>query len=453
VITPTGDRPEALALLRRWVSRQIRQPDQWLIVDDGQVPVDAARFPGATVIRREPQADDPPCTLGKNLAAALALVAHDKVIVMEDDDWYGPEYIETLAGLLDVHELAGIWGTKCYHPGVPGWKDMGREDHASLSQTGFRKSLIPDVFEAIPGDGKLPDCSVDLRLWWNHNQGRGFLLPGADRRLHCAIKGLPGRAGAGCAHERRLFQVDSDLKKFREWCDDPDIYLNIISRNRTVIYTAIAGAGRDTLVDPVPIPGVDYVCFTDQPLESKVWEIRPFTWSHQEAVRTAKHPKALPHTYFPDHDISIWVDANITPGPQVAKAAVQSLNGHGLAMHRHPRRNCPYEEAQLVIQEQKDHQDLIQKTIHRCEKAGLPAKSGLYECGILFRRHHDPAVKAAMEMWWQEICAGTSSDQISYAYSLWKTGLQAMVIEMNLRENPNFEFRTHAEIYWGKQCA
>jgi len=227
VITPTGDRPEALELLRRWIASQTRQPDQWLIVDDGKHRVKPRRIPEATVVRRKPRADDPPCTLGKNLEAILALVAHDKVLIMEDDDWYGPEYIDTMAALLDAHELVGISGTKYYHPGIPGFREMGRGDHASLSQTGFRKSAIPAVLKAIPGDGVLPDCSVDLRLWKNCH-GQGHLIPGDGRQLHCSIKGMPGRPGAGVGHDKRFYTPDNDLSKFREWCGDVEAYRGFI---------------------------------------------------------------------------------------------------------------------------------------------------------------------------------------------------------------------------------
>jgi hypothetical protein len=449
VITPTGDRPEALALLRRWIGNQTRQPDQWLIIDDGKTPIIPADFPSAMVIRREPQADDPPCTLGKNLEAALPHIAHEKILVMEDDDWYSRDYIKTMAALLDSHALVGIWGTKCYHPGLPGFREMGRNDHASFSQTGFRRSMIPALIKSIPGD-----CSVDLRLWWEHGKGKGYLIPGANKKLHVAMKGMPGRGGAGCAHDPKLHTLDPNFSKLREWCGDPKTYQKFAPKNLIVIYTAIAGAGRDHLVDPVPAPGVDYVCFTDQPFESKVWEIRPFTWTHPtEAVRTAKHPKVLPHEYFPDHEISIWVDGNIIPGPEAAEIAKQYLgNGHALAMHRHPRRSCIYKEAAIVFGEDKDHADLIHKTTGRLKKIGVPANAGLYECGILFRKHNDPKVIKAMQLWWNELNIGTQSDQIAFAGILWKTGLPATVIDTNLRQNPHFQFEPHAEIYWGKLC-
>ena len=76
---------------------------------------------------------------------------------------------------------------------------MGRNDHASMSQTGFRRSFIPKVMAAIPGD-----CSVDLRIWFNLNaQGQyvpgespnGYLIPGEGRYFHCAFKNMPGQPG------------------------------------------------------------------------------------------------------------------------------------------------------------------------------------------------------------------------------------------------------------------
>ena len=230
VITPTGDRPEALALLRQWMSNQTRKPDQWLIINDGKKKIKSGEFPEAEVYRRRPRKDDPACTLGLNLETAAPLIAHDKIIIMEDDDWYGPDYIATMAALLDGHDLAGIAGTKYYHPGIPGYREMGRGDHASLSQTAFRRSYLPEVLNAIPFDPSLsqfPECSVDMRLWVKAN-GTGHLVPGADKKLHCSIKGLPGRPGAGVGHDKRFYKQDKDLSKFREWCGDVEAYRGFI---------------------------------------------------------------------------------------------------------------------------------------------------------------------------------------------------------------------------------
>jgi hypothetical protein len=451
VITPTGDRPECFTLLRQWMANQIRQPDQWLVIDDGRVPY--GFIPEATIIRREPQKDDPPCTLGKNLEVACAYVEHDKVIIMEDDDWYGPKYIYTLAKLLNDYELVGIWGTNYYDPSIPGYRNMGRNDHAAMSMTGMRKSFLPQLLKAIPPDGVTPDVSIDLRLWWNYSEGKGHLIPGEGRQYHVSIKGMPGRPGAGVGHDKQLYVQDNDFKVFKKWCSDWKIYRDMPrpDQDRIVIYTAIAGGGRDNLVDPTPFPYADYVCFTDQAFTSKIWDIRPFTWTHKEAVRTAKHPKVLPHEYFPEHDISIWVDGNITPWGDLGRAIVDYLGRQEVcAVHKHPFRTCLYREAEVVIQFEKDHPELVEHNILKYLMEKTPHNGGLYECGILFRRHNHQRVIDAMNLWWQEIEAGTQSDQINFAYVVWKTGLPLNVIDGNLRENPFFQFRPHEDIFWGK---
>lgn len=446
VITPTGDRPEALTLLRRWMAAQTMQPAQWLIIDDGKKQV--GHIHEAQVVRREPQPSDDPCTLGINLKTALPLVEHGKVLIMEDDDWYSPNYIETMAALLDEHELVGVTGTKCYHIQVPGFRPMGRFDHASLSQTGFRKSFIPQVERAIPGD-----CQVDLRIWWTFHAGKGHLIDGSQKQLHCAIKGLPGRAGAGCAHTTENYQPDHGYQKFQEWCADWEFYKWPFKlKDRLVVYTAIAGnGGRDILEDPAEaVPAVDYVCFTDQPFISKVWEIRPFNWIHpKEAVRTAKHPKINPHLYFPKHELSLWVDGNITPTPALVEAARNYLLDYDLALHRHPYRTCLYKEAEVVSTFKKDHPKLIDELVKKCRRQLIPEDAGLYECGLLFRRHHAPIVKKAMSMWWQDIKDYTNSDQVSWAAIMWKEKIRAHIIEGNLRYRPDINYRSHDAIIWG----
>ena len=39
VITPTGDRPLAFSLCRKWIFNQTIKPDQHIIVDDGKIPM------------------------------------------------------------------------------------------------------------------------------------------------------------------------------------------------------------------------------------------------------------------------------------------------------------------------------------------------------------------------------------------------------------------------------
>lgn len=59
IITPTGDRHEMFSLCAKWVSKQTVQPNQWIIVDDGKIPLCPPTMPFITYVRRVPKIDDP----------------------------------------------------------------------------------------------------------------------------------------------------------------------------------------------------------------------------------------------------------------------------------------------------------------------------------------------------------------------------------------------------------
>ena len=229
VITPTGDRPEALALLQRWIQNQTRRPDQWLIVDDGKIPVNPKHFPTASVIRREPRAGEGH-SLGLNLAMALPFVLGDKVVIMEDDDFYGRDYLKTMADALDEHEIVGEGFARYYHLPTQQYKQLENAAHASLAQTAFRKSLLPVFHSCLAGDPY-----IDMRFWAAVKQGQKII----DNRnngvsLHCALKGLPGRKGIGSGHNPNwtFYEQDSHYEKLIAWIGEAAarIYLRAFSK-------------------------------------------------------------------------------------------------------------------------------------------------------------------------------------------------------------------------------
>jgi hypothetical protein len=141
---------------------------------------------------------------------------------MEDDDWYSSDYIMCMVEMLKRCELAGLWGTNYYHVGVPGYREMGREDHAALSMTGFKKSFIPKIIESTPGD-----ISVDMRIWSNN---KGLLVDGRNKKLQVSIKGMPGRLNAGIGKITKYYTPDPGYKKLFSWCDDAEVYIDLMER-------------------------------------------------------------------------------------------------------------------------------------------------------------------------------------------------------------------------------
>ncbi|HUG69925.1 MAG TPA: glycosyltransferase domain-containing protein [Pirellulaceae bacterium] len=192
----------------------------------------------------------------------------------------------------------------------------------------------------------------------------------------------------------------------------------ILGRETMVVYTAIFG-GYDQLRDPLErLPGTQYVCFTDNPrLKSDVWSIRYCPPSGDPQMQ-AKACKILAHEVL-DCTVSLWLDGRIE---------LQSLNGalqssiSDLALRRHPQRNCIYAEGRHCKLVGRGDPSRIDEAIARYEAEGHPARYGLWQGGIILRRH-TPATRAFNLEWWGEVTRGTSRDQISLPVVLRRLGI------------------------------
>src|SRR5688500_12476801 len=94
-ITCTGGRPEAFAFCERWIARQTRQPDEWIVVDDGPVPTLTTM--GQTVLRFEPGLPGH-LSFSRNVTEGVRAATGDVIVFPEDDDWFGPGHLADVAG-------------------------------------------------------------------------------------------------------------------------------------------------------------------------------------------------------------------------------------------------------------------------------------------------------------------------------------------------------------------
>jgi len=228
VITPTGDRPLTLALCQQWIESQTVRPDQWLVVDDGKIPLKPTRL--MDYHRREPGPGDPEHTLNINLQTVMGYVKSAKVLIFEDDEYYAPGYIEVMAKRLDRAEVAGIAESKYYHLPSSGFARHANTYHASLAQTGFRRTYIPIMEELLKVES--PNY-LDIRLWRRAlDMGVGNLFIDEPKSLYTGMKGLPGRAGIGIGHDPRMYaeHIDKGNYLLRKWTGkDAQVYLDILS--------------------------------------------------------------------------------------------------------------------------------------------------------------------------------------------------------------------------------
>jgi hypothetical protein len=187
VITCTGDRPESFEKLKYWMWRQTLKPQQWIVVDDGETPIkDSIEF---EYYRRVSGINDYEHTLCLNLLEAIKYVRHNKIIFMEDDDWYHPTYVDYMSKLLDKADLVGFGNAVFYH--VPGMRYMikGSPKQPTLAQTAMRSELLPvlkEICEYAPNEFNL--CGkglVDTFLW---NKSLSLIQDKKAVRLLTALK-------------------------------------------------------------------------------------------------------------------------------------------------------------------------------------------------------------------------------------------------------------------------
>jgi hypothetical protein len=168
VITCTGDRPEAFRLCQKWVARQTIDYHQWIVVDDGKEALREIPM-NCTYIRRVPQKDDPPHTLCLNMREAFNHVKHEKVIIIEDDDWYSSNYMYIMSSLLDNYHMVGVGSLVFYHVQLPGYSVRKTSRQPALYQTAFRSEVIPFVQHVCQNSYKHKDLTqkglLDLNIW------------------------------------------------------------------------------------------------------------------------------------------------------------------------------------------------------------------------------------------------------------------------------------------------
>ena len=233
-ITPTGDRPLPFTLCQYWMKKQTLRVDQWVVVDDGKVPMEPKV--GMEYIRREPLPSDPGRTLTENLLTAIPYIRGNKIIIIEDDEYYAPGYIEEVSSKLDKYEITGIGKSKYYHLASGSYAQIGNTRHASFAQMAFRKSFLPEFRQFLTGG-----LYIDMRIWREVDRKRTQIFFDDTKSLYVGMKEMPGRKGIGGGHDtnHRIYQgrlKDDKREILRKWIPDEEdynIYMAIVNGDLT----------------------------------------------------------------------------------------------------------------------------------------------------------------------------------------------------------------------------
>lgn len=225
LVTATGGRQDAFAQCERYMARQTYQgPIQWVIVDDCEpntnITLPFGRYEKDSWIRQEYYKGPKTWREGintqrLNLDFAIKYIKGDYIFVIEDDDFYKPNYIEAYVKLLQDFTAVGEGNAKYYNITDRSYKEWNNYRHASLCQTAFRKELIP-IFEDAVNSGVL---FMDCQFWLYMFQRGVRPLMIAHQDYVIGMKGLPGRFGIGAGHhpQDQGFKRDPDFSVLKSW--------------------------------------------------------------------------------------------------------------------------------------------------------------------------------------------------------------------------------------------
>lgn len=229
LITPTGSRPAAFKLCEQWMKNQRNlgphKIKEWLVVDDCQNNPTKCTM-GQTYLKGPKEWRPGFNTQRYNMDVLLERVTGDIILVIEDDEYYSPEYLSTMVKLLESASIAGLSNSRYYHLQAPGWKFMNNYQHASLCQSAIRKEALPLLVDAVHSG----EYYFDIQLWKKALETGASSVLLSNTNLSIGIKGMPGRSGLGAGHEMIGYKGDRDMTMLNQWLGDDAKYYSGFSK-------------------------------------------------------------------------------------------------------------------------------------------------------------------------------------------------------------------------------
>jgi hypothetical protein len=205
---------------------------------------------------------------------------------------------------------------------------------------------------------------------------------------------------------------------------------------RGIIYTAIFG-DYDTLLQPVVRDrSVDYVCFTDRQIKSPgIWQVRVVDEPYSGAgpSKSNRYYKINSHLLFPDADVTIYHDGNMTMKVSFESAVGWLHQSSKLLLVRPPKSSWSLaDERDAVVDRRLAAPERARAQVDGYIHEGVDPKHPGVRCGLMIRRQCQELADFE-RIWWDEIRKHTHRDQLSFPYAAMKSGLRYQAIPFGER--------------------
>lgn len=205
-----------------------------------------------------------------------------------------------------------------------------------------------------------------------------------------------------------------------------------------VVYTSIIGK-YDELREPLWFSkDYKFVCFTDQPLKSKIWQIVNIP-TQDDKTRLARKIKI--ESKF-DAELSIWIDGNLRVIGNLDKFIRRyKLTNFDFSLLTHPDRSTLAEEATAIVKFNKDAKVIVDHQVTRYKTEGYGCNE--LACTSIIVKKNKPIVNKQAEVWLNEVMTKSKRDQMSFNYACWKVGLRPHYIPFRERDERTFKYYLH----------
>lgn len=250
LITLTGDRQWAFDLCEQYMARQTIKWGRWIVVDDGKEPTKCSL--DQVYLRLDPGLS-PRESFRQNMLNALTRLGNlgrsnkrqpeDRVLFIEDDDWYSRWHIENVNSYLDRASIAGECHAKYYNVYHRKYYVHPNTSHASLCQTGFKGEDVRRLALNYLESTHFPE-QLDGHLWRRAGIVDSIKKLGPTSTTAVGIKGMPGRGGLGIHHGELPpeYEDDLDMTTLRLWLSDDSKHYEAYYQEPVVTVSEPTGA-------------------------------------------------------------------------------------------------------------------------------------------------------------------------------------------------------------------
>lgn len=211
------------------------------------------------------------------------------------------------------------------------------------------------------------------------------------------------------------------------------------------IYTAIFGNYEELKEPTVITPNWKYVCYTDQPITSNVWQIIKMP-TPENARRLARRIKILAHEYVSDTK-HIWIDASFVIDTNLNDWWSKYMKG-SFSAPKHPLTSCVYKEILSCLIGNRGEEQLLRQQEIDYIAMKVPSNNGIIQSGLLMRTR-DAECIALCNDWWNELELHSSRDQVAFANISRKYNFNTYV--WNYRAEKDFIYKHHYHKRFGNR--